>query len=179
METLPRLEAGFGVPILIVQHMPARFTASLADDLDRSCSLHVCEAKNGQLVEAGTVYIAPGGRHMRFRRRGDQIVTTITDDLPEKSCRPSIDYMFRSVADVWGANSLGVVMTGMGNDGSDGSRSLRESGAHVWAQNEESCVIYGMPRVVIEAGLADKVYSLNQIPVELNRTVARGAVPCS
>lgn len=179
METLPRLEAGFGAPILIVQHMPARFTASLAVDLDRACSLHVGEAKNGQRVEAGTVYLAPGGRHLRFRRHGDHIVTTLTDDLPEKSCRPSVDYMFRSVADVWGRKSLGIVMTGMGNDGSDGSRSLRDCGGQVWAQSEESCVIYGMPRVVIEAGLADKVYSLNQIPVELNRVVARGAVPCS
>ena len=178
-EAFPKLSADFPVPLLVVQHMPPMFTASLAADLDRSCSLNVCEAKDGQRIEAGTVYFAPGGRHMKAEQGDNQVVARITDDPRERSCRPSVDFLFRSVAEVWGKNALGVVMTGMGDDGKEGCAALRHHGARIVAQDEESCVIYGMPRAVVEAGLADTICCLDQIPGVLNRAVAKGRLVCS
>jgi two-component system chemotaxis response regulator CheB len=116
-QMLPRLPADLGVPVLIVQHMPPLFTKSMAEDLDRICPLAVHEAVDGQPVTPGSVLLAPGGRQMKLERSGARVVVRITDDPPEKSCRPSVDYLFRSVVDIYGAKALGVIMTGMGDDG--------------------------------------------------------------
>lgn len=160
---LPKLPANFPCPIVIVQHMPAMFTASLAEDLNRRCSLNVSEGKHGQVVRRGDIVIAPGGKQMRIVRRDGENVVEITDDPPERNCKPSVDYLFRSVAASHGGASLGVVLTGMGDDGTLGAKALRESGAEIVAQDQASCVVYGMPKAVIEAGLADVVSPLDMM----------------
>lgn len=162
-QLLSNLPADFCVPILIVQHMPATFTRSLAADLDRHCLLHVCEAADGQVVAPGRVYLAPGGQQMRIVRQGDECTIRITDDPPENSCKPSVDYLFRSVADAYGSHAIGVIMTGMGYDGTVGCRILKGRGAGLICQDEASCVVFGMPREPIEQGLADRVVSLSEM----------------
>lgn len=177
-QMLPRIPADFPVPILIVQHMPPVFTASLASDLDRSCRLRVFETHESQEIRAGAIYIAPGGKQMAVVASGGKVVAKITEDAPIKSCRPSIDYLFYSVATVWGGNSLAVIMTGMGDDGKDGCVELKRHGARIVAQGEESCVIYGMPKAVVDAQLADTVCSLDDLPAVLTRLAERGRTIC-
>ncbi len=162
-QVIPRLPADFPCPMLIVQHMPPLFTASLAKDLDRASAVKVVEAVSGMQPQPGQVYIAPGGSQMRVVLRGRARVIEITDDPPERSCRPSVDYLFRSVAKAYGDRVLGVVLTGMGDDGTIGCELLKRNGAKILTQDEESCVVYGMPRSVVEAGLSDKVAPLNAI----------------
>jgi two-component system chemotaxis response regulator CheB len=168
-QMLPRLPAELPVPVLIVQHMPPVFTRSLANDLDLRCKLRVSEAEEGQPVLRGSILIAPGGRQMGLRREGDSIVARITDDPPENSCRPSVDYLFRSAVAIYGGNALAVIMTGMGSDGTAGCRLLRQRGARVIAQDEASCVVFGMPREPIAQGLVDVVAPLDRIATEIVR----------
>jgi len=172
-EMLPRLPADLPVPVLLVQHMPPVFTRSLADDLNGRCKLRVCEASEGQEVTAGRVYIAPGGKQMGVARTAGGTAIRITDDPPENSCRPAVDYLFRSAVGAWGGDLLGVIMTGMGNDGLVGCRLLKQRGATVLCQDEASCVVYGMPRGVAEEGLADVISPLAMISGEIDR-LARG-----
>jgi two-component system chemotaxis response regulator CheB len=177
-EMVPQLPAGLAVPLLIVQHMPPVFTRSLADDLNRRTPLAVGEAGDGQPIRAGEVWIAPGGRQMKVQRQGEQVVLRITDDPPENSCRPSVDYLFRSVAEVYGGRAVGVIMTGMGNDGSLGCRRLKHGGASIIAQDAATCVVFGMPREPIEKGIADVVAPLDRIAAEISRLTQQGAAPC-
>lgn len=153
-EVLPNLPADFPVPILVVQHMPPKFTASLAESLDRHCALRVREARDGDRIAKGEILFAPGGSHMRVvaREGGERIALTM--DPPECSCRPSVDYLFRSLRDVYAGRVLGVVLTGMGEDGWSGCRTLHEAGAQLLAQDEASSTVYGMPRGPIENGIA-------------------------
>lgn len=160
---LPRLPATFPLPILIVQHMPPIFTKSLADSLNRRCALSVCEARDRQPIRSGNILLAPGGMHMKVRREGEEILVRITDDPPENSCKPAVDYLFRSIALTYGANAIGVIMTGMGSDGALGCRLMRRQGASLIAQDRASCVVYGMPRQPTEEGLVDVVAPLDQI----------------
>jgi two-component system chemotaxis response regulator CheB len=171
---LPELPADLRTPLLVVQHMPPVFTRSLAEDLNSRCRLRVCEASEGQTVEAGCIYIAPGGRQMKVRREGVGAVVRLTDDPPENSCRPSVDCLFRSVAEVYGGRAVGVIMTGMGNDGASGCRMLKERGAAIIAQNQATCVVFGMPREVVEQGTADVVAPLHSIAAEIIR-LAKGS----
>lgn len=151
-------------PILIVQHMPPLFTASLAEALSRKCSLTVVEAHNGQLISRGTVYIAPGGKQMRVKRAFDRSVRiVITDEAPENHCKPSVDVLFRSVAQEYGSTAVAAILTGMGNDGVAGMRLLKEAGAVTIAQNEATCTIFGMPQEAIRAGVIDSVLPLDRI----------------
>lgn len=175
---MPRLPANLGVPVVIVQHMPPLFTKSLAESLNQKCALEVCEATEGQTITAGGAYIAPGGKQMKIRRENGLNVLRITDDPPENSCRPSVDYLFRSVAGVYGGNAVGVIMTGMGNDGTVGCRLLHEQGAAIIAQDEASCVVYGMPRQPAEEGLAEVIAPLDRIAEEIVRLVREGAAVC-
>ena len=175
---LPQLPADFPASVLIVQHMPPVFTKSLADDLDKRCQLKVSEAVDGQPVVPGHVLIAPGGKQMKVTREGGQATVCITDDPPENSCRPSVDYLFRSVTRCYGPNAVGVIMTGMGNDGSQGCRQMKQRGATIIAQDEASCVVFGMPRELVEEGIADMVGSPDAIAAEIVRLVRRGAVLC-
>lgn len=177
-EMLPQLPADLPVPVLVVQHMPPVFTKSLADDLNKRCKLAVGEGRDGQAVAPGQIWIAPGGRQMKVSREAARVALRITDDPPENSCRPAVDYLFRSVAEVYGGRSVGVIMTGMGNDGTIGCRRLKHCGAAIIAQDEASCVVFGMPREVVEKGIADVVAPPGQIAVEITRLCRPGAFPC-
>ncbi len=177
-EMLPRLPADLRAPVLVVQHMPPVFTRSLAEALDRRCALAVREGADGQPIGPGEVWIAPGGRQMRVARSGQRVVLEITDDPPEHNCRPSVDYLFRSVAEVYGPRAVGVIMTGMGHDGTAGCRALKQRGGWVVAQDAATCVVYGMPRGPIEAGLADVVAPLGRMADEIVALVTRGGAGC-
>ncbi len=165
---LPKL----GVPVFVVQHMPPVFTKSLAESLDAKCQYEVREAEHNDTVRPDVIYIAPGGKHMRVASgTGGAKVIQITDDPPENNCKPAVDYMFRSVAREYGALATGVIMTGMGGDGTLGLRVLKSFGAVTIGQDEESCVVYGMPKTAIEAGVVDVVAPLSMIAPEIIRTV--------
>lgn len=162
-KVLPLLPADLSVPVLIVQHMPPMFTKSLADDLNRKSRVEVHEAADGDVVLPGHVYIAPGGKQTKVLRIGNRAVIRTSDDPPEKNCRPAVDYLFRSVAQGYGASALAIVLTGMGDDGTEGAKVLRKAGAKIIAQDEASCTVYGMPRQIIENGLADLVLPLDEV----------------
>ena len=170
---IPQLPGDIGVPIFLVQHMPPAFTASLAKSLDGKSSLTVKEAVNGEEVLPNIVYIAPGGTQMMIASAvGLKKIIRISTDAPaENSCKPSVDYLFRSIAREYGSKSTCVIMTGMGADGKLGVIIAKASGAISIAQDEESCVVYGMPKVVIEAGLADVVAPLENIADEIIKTI--------
>ncbi len=169
---LPDIPGDIGVPIFLVQHMPPVFTASLAQSLDRKCALHVKEAEDGEEVQSNTVYIAPGGRQMKVvSKAGLKKVIKITDDPPENNCRPAVDYLFRSVAREYGSKATCVVMTGMGSDGRLGLSVAKAAGSVGIAQDEASCVVYGMPRAVVNAGLADIISPLDTLALEIVKTV--------
>jgi two-component system, chemotaxis family, protein-glutamate methylesterase/glutaminase len=175
---LPKLPADLCVPVVIVQHMPAKFTRSLADDLDRQCAVHVSEAFDGVRLQAGHVYIAPGGMQTRIERFPRGLEIRVTDDPPEKCCKPSVDYLFRSLANELGDRVLAVIMTGMGDDGTVGCRLLKERGAEVIAQDAASCVVYGMPRQIVEHGLADAIRPLDAIADAIAERVMSRATVC-
>ena len=156
LTTLPRVSPG----IVIVQHMPAGFTKSFAQRLDSLCQIRVEEARNGQRVLPGLALIAPGGLHMLVVRSGAQYVVEIKDGPPVNRHKPSVDVLFRSVARCAGRNSMGIIMTGMGDDGARGLLEMREGGAFTLAQDEASCVVYGMPREAVAIGAADRVLPL-------------------
>ena len=177
-EMLPQLPADLPVPVVIVQHMPSKFTRSLAEDLDRQCAVHVIEAQDGGRLQAGTVYIAPGGLQTRVERHPLGLEFCVTDDPPEKCCKPSVDYLFRSLAEQLGPRVLAVIMTGMGDDGTAGCKLLKQRGAHVIAQDAASCVVYGMPRQIVEHGMADEICPLEALAETIGQAVRRGAVTC-
>ena len=162
-EVLAGIPKQFPVPILIVQHMPPVFTALLAERLGKRSPLRFHEGADGQRVETGNVYIAPGGRHMEVRREGTSVVIRLQDEPPENSCRPAVDVLFRSVARVYGPATLAVVLTGMGQDGARGCEHVRERQGQVIAQDQATSVVWGMPGAVTEAGLADQVLPLPQV----------------
>ena len=153
--------------------MPAIFTQSLAKNLDSKCSLDVKEAVDGEPLRSNKAFIAPGGKQMRIVASADGInrIIRITDDPPENSCKPSVDYLFRSIAHHYVGRSSGVIMTGMGSDGSLGLQLMKRNGATIIAQNEETCVVYGMPKKPIEDGIVDVIAPLDQIAQEIYRTV--------
>lgn len=157
------------VPVLIVQHMPPTFTTLLAQRLTSAGVTDVQEARDGDIVEPGRAYLAPGGRHMEVVRTEAIARLRITDEAPENSCRPSADVLFRSAAKIYGGGLLGVVLTGMGSDGLKGCQAIRERGGNILAQDEESSVVWGMPGAVVHAGLADAVLPLAELPSEILR----------
>ncbi len=170
---LPALPADLGVPILVVQHMPPMFTRSLAESLRGQCALDVKEAEDREVIKANTVYIAPGGQQMAVAADGGGRSRRIrvNDDPPENSCKPSVDYLFRSVASHYLGRAIGVVLTGMGADGAASTQRLKQNGATIVAQDEATCVVFGMPKAVIEAGMADIVAPLPRIADEIIRLV--------
>jgi two-component system chemotaxis response regulator CheB len=153
--------------ILIVQHMPQGFTAAFANRLNGLSEMDVKEAEDGEPVAHGCAYIAPGGRHMLLQRTGQRYHIAIKDGPPVSRHRPSADVLFRSAAQYAGRNALGIIMTGMGDDGARGLLEMRKLGASTRAQDEESCVVFGMPKEAIACGAVDKVVSLGQIPKEI------------
>lgn len=149
--------------VLVVQHMPEKFTAAFAQRLDRVCRCEVREARDGDRVIAGLVLIAPGGKHMQLRRSGAQYFVSVADGPPVNRHKPSVDVLFRSVARAAGRNALGVIMTGMGDDGAQGLLAMRQAGAHTIAQDKDSCVVYGMPKEAVDIDAACQVLSLKAI----------------
>jgi two-component system, chemotaxis family, protein-glutamate methylesterase/glutaminase len=153
--------------ILIVQHMPQGFTAAFARRLNGVCQINVKEAEDGELVQPGCAYIAPGARHMLLQRTGVRYHIAIKDGPPVSRHRPSADVLFRSAAQYAGRNALGIIMTGMGDDGARGLLEMRRLGAATRAQDEESCVVFGMPKEAIALGAVEKIVPLSQIPREI------------
>jgi two-component system chemotaxis response regulator CheB len=149
--------------VVVVQHMPERFTRAFAERLDRLCTVRVKEAQDGDRVLAGHVLIAPGNFHLRVMRDGALIRARVTDDPPVNRHRPSVDVLFQSAAVALGAGAVGVIMTGMGNDGAQGLLAMRQAGARTIAQDPESCVVFGMPREAIALGAAERVVPLTRI----------------
>ncbi len=172
-QMLPMLPGNLGVPIVIVQHMPPVFTKSLASSLNAKCALTVKEAEDREDLLNNTVYIAPGGKQMQLTASADgrnrQI--KITNAPPENSCKPSADYLFRSVGDYYVGRTTAVIMTGMGSDGTKGLEILKQKGAMIIAQNEDTCVVFGMPKKPIESGLADVIAPLNKLADEIVKSV--------
>ena len=173
-EVFKTFPASFHLPVFIVQHMPPVFTAMLAERLNGRGSIKFHEGAEGMRVESGHAYVAPGGKHMEVRKMGLSKILHLQDEPPENSCRPAVDVLFRSVVAVYGANILGVVMTGMGQDGLRGCEIIRERGGQVVVQDEASSVVWGMPGYVAQAGYADAVVPLDQIAAEIVRRTPAG-----
>ncbi len=173
-EIVPALSGNLRVPVLLVQHMPVTFTRHLAERLDGISALHVVEAAPGTVVEAGHLYVARGGEHMEVRRSGGQIVIELNSKPPENSCRPAADVLFRSAVAAWGGDLLGVVLTGMGQDGMLGAKAIVEAGGTVLVQDADSSVVWGMPGAVVNAGLAAEVLPLSGMATAMEARVARG-----
>jgi len=171
-EVLPSLPKEFPVPIVIAQHMPPNFTGPFAERLNQLCKLEVREAKEDDVLNPSLILIAPGRGHMRVsRKRGIETTVTISEDRENFIYRPSVDALMASVAEFFPGRALGVILTGMGNDGMKGMIELKKTGGRIFAQNEESCVVYGMPKAVVDAGIADKVLPIEEIAGEIVNSV--------
>jgi two-component system, chemotaxis family, protein-glutamate methylesterase/glutaminase len=170
---LAQLPGDFPGTIAIVQHMPEGFTDMFARRLDEICALRVKEAQSGDLLQAGRVLICPGSRHMRVKRLPLGDVVVLSDDERVNGHRPSADVLLRSVAEEYRTNGVGVLMTGMGDDGAEGLGAIKQSGGMTLAQNEESCVVYGMPKAAIERGYAVRVVGLDGIAASLQALCGR------
>jgi two-component system chemotaxis response regulator CheB len=169
-EVIPGLPAPLGLGTMIVQHMPAGFTASLAARLDRTSPLNVREAQGGESLEPGVALIAPGGRHLRLTSTGQM---ALTDDAPLGGLRPRADLLIEDAAAKWGDRLTLVVLTGMGNDGLRGAKEVRRHGGRILVEAEQTCTVYGMPRAIVEAGLADEVLPLDQMAAAITAEVNR------
>ena len=163
-EIIPLLPRDIPACLIIVQHMPAKFTASLAERLDAISEIDVKEAANGDKIRPGIVYIAPGDYHILA---GKNDVIYLNQDPPQHGVRPSVNVMIKSVAAIYGKRAVGVILTGMGSDGRDGIMTIKEQGGFVLAEHESSCVVYGMPRAAIEAGAVDRVAPLARMADEI------------
>ncbi|TWU06309.1 chemotaxis-specific protein-glutamate methyltransferase CheB [Stieleria varia] len=168
-EMMPQLVESIRVPILIVQHMPALFTASMANSLDRHCKLPVCEAADGMPLRNGHVYLAPGGKQMRVSHALGIRRIEVNDDDAVNACKPSVDYLFKSCAGEFRDGVLAIMMTGMGDDGLIGCQSIAKHHGQIWAQDKTSSTVFGMPRAVIDAQLATQVLCVNEIAEGINQ----------
>ena len=172
-ELLPAWPAKVGAPVFIVQHMPPLFTEALAQRLQTKSAIRVKEAQNREVAQTDCVYLAPGGRQMKLEPlQSGEISIRVTDDPPENACRPSVDYLFRSAALNFPGRSIAAILTGMGNDGTAGTRMLKRSGSFTIAQDEASCVVFGMPREAILAGVIDTVVPLSRMADTILRAIA-------
>jgi len=163
LTALPRVSPG----IVIVQHMPEKFTGAFAARLNNLCQIEVREAVNGDRVLPGRALIAPGGRHLLLKRSGAQYYVEVVDGPPVSRHRPSVDVLFRSVAKCAGKNALGIIMTGMGDDGAKGLKEMHDMGAHTLGQDEDSCVVYGMPKEAVKLGAVNKELPLGRLAAEI------------
>jgi two-component system chemotaxis response regulator CheB len=176
-KVIPALPANLGVPVLIVQHMPPIFTRTLAESLDKQSALHVKEAEHNELALANVVYIAPGGKQMKVTTgQGGSPLIQISDDPPENNCKPAVDTLFRSASQHFPGRVCAVIMTGMGSDGTIGLRLIKRQPARVIAQDEASCIVFGMPKEAIAAGVVDIISPLDGIAGEIRKTV-QGILP--
>jgi two-component system chemotaxis response regulator CheB len=162
----------FPVPIVIAQHMPPNFTGPFAERLNYLSKLEVKEATDGDVLKPGLVLLAPGRGHMRVvRKRTMETVVTISEDKEEYIYRPSVDALMLSVAECYPGRALGVILTGMGNDGLVGAAAIKRTGGRIFAQNEQTCVVYGMPKAVVDARIADKVLPIEEMAGEIINAV--------
>jgi len=166
-EVLTKIPENFPFPVLLIQHMPASFTPAFAKRLDGMCKINVKEAADGDVMKAGTAYLAPGGMQMTIMARGGSYRIRIEESKPGQNYKPCVDITFSSLADAAPGAALSIILTGMGADGTEGARDLKRSGSAIWAQDEASCVIYGMPMSVAKAGLVDRILPLQSIGQEL------------
>jgi two-component system chemotaxis response regulator CheB len=162
-EVLSKLPANIPAPIILVQHMPGSFTPAFAQRLNTLCAITVKEAADGDVLQAATAYLAPGGKQMTIERKGEQSVIRISEALPNQTYKPSVDVTFSSIAKLYPKSTLAIILTGMGADGREGCRELKQGGSVIWAQDQASCVVYGMPAAVTEAGLSERNLSLQDI----------------
>ncbi len=169
VELIPKIPADFPAPIIIAQHMPKGFTASLAARLDGLSAISVKEARNGETMKEGTCYLAPGSFHLTVMHMtlSKGVMIKISDTPKNSLYKPSVDIMIKSVAEVYGAGGIGVILTGMGTDGTKGAKDLKDRGGMIIAEDKSTCTVYGMPRSVVESGLADIVAPLFEIPAAL------------
>lgn len=172
-EVIPKLPGDLGVPVFVVQHMPPGYTHSLAQRICEASQLQVIEGAMGQEARPNTVYIAPGGKHLRVVRTGERVRIETNEDPPEHNCRPAVDVLFRSAATVYEGHVLAVVLTGMGRDGAEGCRAIKRQGGTVFAQHPDGCVVYGMPKAVVDEQLADRVIPLDRIASWIVREVQK------
>lgn len=175
-QVVPSIPGGIGVPVLAVQHMPPLFTGMLAERLNLAGGLTVREGKQGDCVEPGHMYIAPGGRHMEVRRKDGRVSVELTDAPPENSCRPAADVLFRSAVAVYGPAIVAAVLTGMGQDGLRGAECIAEAGGEILAQDEPTSVVWGMPGAVVHAGIARQILPLQEVAPALVRAVEKSRV---
>ena len=174
-QIIPALPKDLPVPVLIAQHMPANFTGPFAERLNQLSLITVKEAEDGEPVRPGVAYVAPGGGHMKVAKRAVTSIISITDATHQNFIyKPSVDALMSSVALLYSRKALGIILTGMGNDGLQGLAELKKAGGRVIAQNEETCVIYGMPKAVVTAGIADKILPAEDIPGEIINSVRGG-----
>lgn len=166
---LSQLPADFMQPLVLIQHMPATFTPAFAERLNQNCAISVREARDGDVLEPGTALLAPGGQELEVVRRNGTAVVRIRESVQEEHYKPSVDVAFNSAAAAFPGTVLAIVLTGMGADGREGARALKAGGSTVWAQDEKSCVVYGMPMAVVQAGIADRVLPLTEIGMVLAR----------
>lgn len=171
-QLIPQLPADFTAPIAMVMHMPVGYTEMYARKLDELSQLEVREAHEGDVLRAGSALLAPAGRHLTFRRRTDGAVVAHLDSKPfDTPHRPAVDVLFQSAAEVYGQRVLGVVMTGMGSDGRAGAAWIKAQGGLVYTESEETCVVYGMPSSVVEAGLSDRSVPLDRMALAIREAV--------
>jgi two-component system chemotaxis response regulator CheB len=170
---MPMIPADINVPILIVQHMPPKFTKTLGNSLNAKCQIRVKEAEDCEKLEPGLALIAPGGKHMIVEKKSYDTVVKIIDGDPVNNCKPSADVLFYSVDRIYGDRAIAVIMTGMGSDGTKGLRDMRKSGAYIIAQDEQTCVVFGMPRAPVEEGLVDIISPLEDIAEEITKALRK------
>jgi two-component system, chemotaxis family, protein-glutamate methylesterase/glutaminase len=175
---LPDLVRRVDVPILIVQHMPPKFTASLAASLERTCQTSVAEARDGDLVKKKSIYLAPGGQHLVVRREHNLLVLALNEQPPENGCRPSADVLFRSAATVFEGGAAAIVLTGMGRDGTAGLGAIKRAGGYAFVQDEATSVVWGMPGSAVEAGLADEILPLDGIAAAVESLIGEASTDC-
>ena len=173
MKILPDIPKNINVPLLIVQHMPAVFTQFITSGLNKKCAIEVRAAVDGEPVMPNRAIFAPGGKQMKVEKSADgkTFIIRVTDDRPENNCKPSADYLFRSIAHHYGKHATGVIMTGMGTDGMLGLKMMKRNGGIIIAQNEETCTVFGMPKEPIRLGIVDIIAPLERIAEEICRTV--------
>ena len=160
---IPRLPADFASGVIVVQHMPPGFTRTLAERLDAMSKLRVSEAVDGDIVKPGRVLVAPAGKHLKLRKRNGQLVVRLGSQPEESLHKPSVDIVMESVANICGRKSLGVLLTGMGSDGAEGMRAIKEAGGKTLAESEETSIVYGMPKSAIDQGVVDEVVPLHDM----------------
>ncbi len=168
---LTKIPADFRAAVVVSQHMPRGFTGPLAERLDRMAQLRIKEAEEGDAIEPRVVYICPGGFHMGLKKRGGKVIVSLREGRMSDRYTPSADHMMSSVADVYGSRSLGVILTGMGNDGKNGMLEIKKQGGYTIAESESTAVVFGMPAEAIKAGAVEKVLGVSEIPAEIVKIV--------